>query len=124
MLWKANLPQSTNTTHFKLSLPYVSTAFKAYKISYLAVIGTLSFLKVDYMNPAEAELGPILAGAGTRSATGFKSINIGINLNSNVSIIPYLSGLKISTTTNVRAFSLTFSKHNSSGIIWNATCYA
>jgi hypothetical protein len=52
MLWKVNLPQSTNQTHIRITMNYVSTFFRTFKISYIAVAGSLSYLKVDYFEVA------------------------------------------------------------------------
>lgn len=86
-------------TTFKLNMLYGTIAFRTFRVSYLAVAGTLSYLKVDYLEVAEASLGPLLSGQGQRSITNIKNLGITVNANSNLSIIPYVSGLKISPGT-------------------------
>lgn len=102
---------------------YVSTAFRTFKVSYLAVAGNLNYLKVDYLEVGEASLGPLLNGAGTRSITNIKNLGITVNSASNLSIIPYVSGLKINSTSSARQFQITFAKNNNTSVFWTATCY-
>lgn len=123
MLWKVNLPQSSNQTHIKINMNYVSTAFKTFKISYIAVSGTLSYLKVDYMELAEANINPLVAGAGTRAVQSFITLHITIDSTHTLSIIPYLSGLKITSGSGDRGFALTLGKKDNTSLYFNATCY-
>ena len=102
---------------------YVNTLFKLFKISYIAVSGTLTYLKVDYFEVAQANINPLTVGAGTRVVQSNINLHITINSSSVLSIIPYLSGLKISSTGGDWGFSLTFSKNTDTNIFYNATCY-
>ena len=110
-------------THFKLSAIYVSTRFITFKVSYLAVSSTLSYLKVDYLEVGEAFLGPLLNGQGMRTITNLKTLGITVNSNNSMSIIPYVSGLKINSTSTAREFQITFAKNNDNSVYWTATCY-
>ena len=118
--YKVNLPQSTNRTHIKITMNYIDTPFKNFRVTFLAVIGTLTYLKVDYisMNNFTTTLN---TGSGVRSDVGNFNLGITVNAANTLSIIPYLSGLKVYTTGTDYAFGLTFTKNTNNNLIYNAT---
>ena len=119
MEWKVNLPQSTNQTHLKINMNYLTTSFNTFKVGFISVSGSISYLKVDYRELTFST--GIAAGIGDRSTSGNFNLNIVINSTHDLSLIPYISGLKISTTSGDYKFGLIFTKNNDTNVLYNAT---
>jgi hypothetical protein len=120
MEWKVNLPDSANTATLGIKMNLISTQFQTFKVAYIAVASTLSYLKVDYVELYFSTTG-IAAGSGYRISQSNFNLHITIDSTHTLSIIPYLSGLKIGATSNDYAFGLTFAKNTNTNIFYNAT---
>ncbi len=119
MEWKVNLPDSANTATLKISMNYISTQFQTFKVAYISVASTLSYLKVDYVELTFAT--GIATGTGVRLVQSNFNLHITIDSTHKLSIIPYLSGLKIATTSGDYSFGLTFAKNTNTNVLYNAT---
>ena len=61
------------------------------------------------------------SGTGDRTLNRTQSLNIQINNTNELSIMPYLVGLKMTSISNKYTFDLKFYKNNSKNIDYNAT---
>lgn len=117
--FKFNLPQSTNTTHFKVTSYYGTPAYKNFKVAYIAVAGSITYLKVDYK--AMTFSAGIAIGTGDRIVQSNIPLAITVDATHKLSIIPYISGLKMASTSGDFSFALTFAKDTNTNILYNAS---
>jgi hypothetical protein len=91
--YKVNIPNYTSFTELTVRMNFpAETAWRYFKVSYIAIDKAFTTLKVDYLeitNPPNVD-----TGVGTRTCTGDFNLNIGpLQIDHTHTIIPLLVGI-------------------------------
>jgi hypothetical protein len=119
MDWKVTLTQPANLTTLKLTMNYITTAFRTFRASYIAVDSIMTAMKVDYMEITFST--GIATGSGARSVTGVFNMAITVDATHTLVITPFLTGLKIAAASLDFSFGLTFAKNTNTSISYTAS---
>lgn len=99
---------------------YVSVSWASFKISYIAIDTSFSFLKVSYLSPTYTTQN-VASGSGSRTYTADYDTSITFDSTHDLSIIPFMTGIKAGSSSLQYSYGLTFSKLNNSHISYSLT---
>lgn len=111
-----NIPNYMSSSNMQILMNYPSgTAWRSFKVSYIAIDSAFTSLKVDYFavsNPSN-----IGSGIGSRSYSGIFNFNIGfVDVSHRISIMPLLVGLTATSVNGQHAVALQTTLKNSYSI--------
>ncbi len=82
----------------------VTIAWNNFKVSYIATDSSLSYVMVNYIDK-NFTFQSVATGSGSRIYSNYFAISQSVDVAHNISVIPYITGLKINTTSGF-AFQL------------------
>jgi hypothetical protein len=82
----------------------VTITWNNFKVSYIATDSSLSYVMVNYIDKTFTAQS-VATGTGSRIYDNYFAISRSVDITHNISVIPYVTGLKISTTSGF-AFQL------------------
>lgn len=118
-----NLADPGNLYKLSIYMRYTWMVWKTFKVSYIAVGPSVAFLQVDYMfvNTSGTIIGDGGNGQGFRVFSSSQNLNIMIDTTHNLSLMPYLCGVKIYDNQSTFSFGLIISLGDSKSIYFNAS---
>ena len=94
----------------------ITVAWNKFKVSYIATDPSLSYVMVNYIDKSFTAQA-VAAGTGTRIYDSYFAISRSVDISHDISVIPYVTGLKTSTTSGF-SFQIETAKFNSSHIYY------
>lgn len=74
----------------------VSIAWNNFKVSYIATDSSLSYFMINYIDKSFTAQ-PVVSGTGSRTYGSYFTLSSPIDDTHDISILPFLTGIKIST---------------------------